>query len=112
MARAPPLRPGLSALPHEVADVMIMLQRTQAALQAMETSQGSALRRLTAVEFHLGELQEQLGTSERRTAQRAEGVGDSVHNAHVRITDLQASLRAQDRVTTDLQQFVSQAATN
>ena len=64
------------------------------------------------MEFHLGELQEQLGSSEAQAAQSIEELGDSLDNAHMRVTDVQANLREQKRATADVQQSASQALAN
>ena len=97
MARALPLRPRFGALPHDMTDFFTIIQHTQASLHVIKNNQRSMLRRLATVEFHLGEMQEQLGTTERRTAaQHAKELESSVHNAHVCISDLQANLRTHE----------------
>ena len=111
-ARSPPPRPVFSTAPPSIADLFAAIHSMQGSIHIIENSQRNMLRRMQAFEQSLTELERQVSNLDQRSARHIDELENSTHNAHERITDVQADLRLRRISSNELQDMLTQANTN
>ena len=111
-ARTPPPRPVFSATPPSIADLFAAINSLQGSIHIIENSQRNMLRRMQTFEQSLAELERQVSNLDPRNARDIDELENSTHNAHERITDVQADLRRHRTSSSELQDMLTQANTN
>ena len=110
-ARSPPPRPVFSTAPPSMADLFAAVHSMQGSIHIIENSQRNMLRRMQAFEQSLTEIERQVSNLDQRSARNIDELENSTHNAHERITDVQADLRSH-RISNELQDMLTQANAN